>query len=205
MAAQQKRILVLGGSYGGVSTAHYLLKHAIPHLPDKRSYQIILVSTSSHAMCRPACPRALISNEMFNQEKLFVSISKTFEQYSKDNFRFIHGTATQLDCVKRIVSLDLASGGAEVLDFHALVIATGAYTPSPLLGLNRDVDFLKSSWREFREALLRAKSIVIAGGGPAGVEVRLSNLRSDSLNAAVSLYLSHSAFQDSFTTSVELE
>lgn len=40
--ASQKRIVILGGSYGGVSTAHYLLKHAIPQLPDKALYKIIL-------------------------------------------------------------------------------------------------------------------------------------------------------------------
>ena len=77
-AESQKNIVILGGSYGGVSTAHYLLKHAVPHLPDKALYQVIIVSASSQVVCRPACPRALISDDMFPQEKLFVNISKAF-------------------------------------------------------------------------------------------------------------------------------
>jgi NADH dehydrogenase FAD-containing subunit len=109
---EQKSIVILGGSYGGVSTAHNVLKHVIPSLPHSSTFQVVLVSTSSHAMCRPACPRALISDDLFNQEKLFVSIPKQFEQY-KSSFRF---------------------------------------------------------WKAFREALPAAKSIVIAGGGPTGVE-----------------------------------
>jgi apoptosis-inducing factor 2 len=168
--ASQKNIVILGGSYGGVSAAHYLLKHVVPQLPDKASYQVVLVSASSQVICRPACPRALISDDMFPQEKLFVSILKVFEQYPEGSFRFIHGTATELDHTNRTVSVNFAVGNAEKIDFHALVIATGASTPSPLLGLNRDDEFLRSNWTAFRKALPTAKSIVIAGGGPAGIE-----------------------------------
>jgi apoptosis-inducing factor 2 len=168
--SSQKKIVILGGSYGGVSTAHYLLKHVVPYLPDKASYQLIIVSASSHAMCRPACPRALISDDMFPQEKLFVNIPKAFEQYPKDSFRFIHGTATELDHTSRTVSISFAIGNTENIDFYALVIATGASTRSPLLGLNRDDEFLRTNWSAFRKALPTAKSIVIAGGGPAGIE-----------------------------------
>lgn len=93
----KKIVLVLGGSYGGISTAHYVLKHVVPQLPDPNSYQVILASSSSQALCRQACPRALISDDMFNQEKLFVSIPKSFERYPEDQFRFIQGTATNSD------------------------------------------------------------------------------------------------------------
>ncbi|KAF2230559.1 FAD/NAD(P)-binding domain-containing protein [Viridothelium virens] len=168
--AASKKIVILGGSYGGVSAAHYLLKHAIPYLPEKASYQVVIVSTASHAFCRPACPRAMISDEMFTQEKLFVSIPKSFEQYAKESFRFVHGTATELDHTSRTVTISLADGDTERLDFYALVIATGASTASPLLSLNGDVDFLRKNWTEFRKALATAKTIVVGGGGPAGVE-----------------------------------
>lgn len=153
-----------------MSIAHYVLKHAIPVLPEKDSYQVVLISSSSQAMCRPACPRALISDDMFPQEKLFVSIPKQFSQYSEGSFRFIHGTATAVDHENRIVSVSSATGQTEALEFHALVVATGASTPSPLLGLNRDEKFLRDAWTEFRKGLATVKSIVIAGGGPAGIE-----------------------------------
>ncbi|KAB8223513.1 hypothetical protein BDV33DRAFT_167105 [Aspergillus novoparasiticus] len=172
--AERRKIVVLGGSYAGVSAAHYLLKHVVPKLPDPEGYQVILISTSSHTLCRPACPRALISDEFFDQEKLFVSISKVFEQYQDDrtrNFRFIHGTVTQLDHTSRNVTVSFtANDTIDTIDFHTLVIATGSSTPSPLLGLNRDIGDLRENWTAFRKALPTAKSIIISGGGPAGVE-----------------------------------
>ena len=165
--SETKDIVILGGSYGGVSTAHYLLKHAIPHLPDHR---VILVSPSTQVICRPACPRAMISDELLPQDKLFVNIATIFEQYSAERFSFIHGAATKIDHSDRTVNIVLQGGSTEVLKFHALVVATGASAPSPLLSLNRDEVFLRESWKSFRQALPQAKSIVIAGGGPAGVE-----------------------------------
>lgn len=168
--ARTKNIAILGGSYGGASTAHYLLKHVVPQLPDKDLYQVVLVSASTHAMDRPACPRALISDDMFPQEKLFVSIDEAFKQYGGGTFRFIQGTVTTLDHTKRVVSIELPTTETTELPFDALVIATGASTPSPLLGLNRDVAFLRQSWADFRTALPAAKAIVISGGGPAGIE-----------------------------------
>ena len=168
--ASRKNTVILGGSYGGISIAHYLLKHAIPNLPDQHLYQVTIVSPSSQVMCRPACPRALISDDMFPQEKLFVNIPKLFEQYPKGSFHFVNGTATELNHSDRTVSINLAKGNIEKIEFHALVIATGASTSSPLLGLNRDSEFLRSNWTAFREALPTAKNIVIVGGGPAGIE-----------------------------------
>ncbi|KAI0540561.1 FAD/NAD(P)-binding domain-containing protein [Xylaria digitata] len=172
----KKKIVILGGSYGGISTAHYLLKHAIPKLPDPKSYQLVLVSTSSQTMCRPAAPRALISDAMFPQDKLFVSIPESFSQYAPGSFVFEQGTATALDHENRTVSVLLAKSGDSTsgemkIAYHALVIATGASTLSPLLGFTRDETALKSSWAAFRTALAEAKHIVVAGGGASGVEV----------------------------------
>ncbi|KAK2798029.1 hypothetical protein FQN51_007954 [Onygenales sp. PD_10] len=170
----KKNIVILGGSFGGASVAHYLLKHAVPQLPDKETYQVVLVSASCKAMCRPACPRAMISDSLLPQDKLFVDLEKAFAHYPAENFRFVHGTATDLDHTNRTVSVTLSddSNGATTQNFeyHALVIATGASTSSPLLGLNGSYESLKSNWSALRDALPNVKSIIIGGGGPSSVE-----------------------------------
>lgn len=165
-----KDIVILGGSYGGVSTAHYFLQHTITVLPDSSVYRVVIVSPATQALCRPACPRALISDDMFDQSKVFVSIPDSFKQYSAGSFEFIHGKATRLGHDDRTVTITLASGDTQIISYHAVVIATGASTPSPLLGLNKDAESLRSSWNAFREAMVHSQHIVVAGGGPAGVE-----------------------------------
>jgi hypothetical protein len=49
------------------------------------------------------------------------------------SFHFIQGTATELDHTNRTVSISLGINNDTKIDFYALVIATGASTPSPLL------------------------------------------------------------------------
>jgi len=166
----QKQIIILGGSYAGVSSAHYILKHVLPSLPEKNTYQVTLISASSQALCRPACPRALISDNMFPQDRLFVDIKKQFQQYPAESFRFFQGTATELNHLNRTVTFTLGTEEPQSLEFYALIIATGASTPSPLLGLNTHEEGLRKAWLSFREALPSAKSIIIAGGGPTSIE-----------------------------------
>lgn len=172
MAHSRKNIVILGGSYGGLSVAHYTLKHVIPQTPNKEAFQVTLISTSSQVFCRPACPRAMLSDNMFPQEKLFLDIAAQFLQVSKEeNFQFIKGTVMQLDHAQRVVIIKTGKTDAlQELGFHALVIATGASTPSPLLGLIKDETLLRTSWDLFRQALPEAKRIVISGGGPSGIE-----------------------------------
>lgn len=108
---------------------------------------------------------------MFPQDKLFVNVPALFQQYSGDNFEFLHGEAVNLDHGNRKVTVKLAENSTQQqLPYHTLVIATGSSTVSPLLGYTKDSVFLRKKWQEFRDALPLAKSIVIAGGGPAGVE-----------------------------------
>lgn len=162
----KQTILVLGASYGGLSITHYLLKHGGAGLKD---YQIVLVGATPNTMCRPACPRAMIADEYFDQKKLFVDIGEQLKQYPQDRVTFIHGTALQVDHEKHKATIKRHDSQAEEsIDFHALVIATGASTSSPLLSNGPD---RAASWKSLRAALPNAKSIVIGGGGPTGVEI----------------------------------
>lgn len=166
-----KNIVVLGGSYGGVSAAHNILKHTFPHLPDSDDYQLIMISPSAQAMNRPGTPRALIADDMFDQSRFFVSVPAQFAQYPKGNYRFIKGAAVELDHKNRTVSYSTTRGRIEQIPYYALVIATGGSTPSPLFSFNKDEETLRTSWAAVRQALPSARSIVVAGGGPTSIEV----------------------------------
>ncbi|KAG6366094.1 hypothetical protein INS49_000270 [Diaporthe citri] len=114
----------------------------------------------------------MLSDDMFPQEKLFAEIEAQFLQYAgAENFQFIKGTAMKFNHAQRTVTIKTESTDAlQELSFHGLVIATGASTPSPLLGLIKDETLLRACWSSLRKALPGAKNIVISGGGPTSIE-----------------------------------
>lgn len=77
-ATQTKNIVILGGSYGGILTWHYLLKHVLPLLARPDDYRLVLVGLASQVVCTSAYPRTMISESFFDQGKLFVDIDKCF-------------------------------------------------------------------------------------------------------------------------------
>ena len=171
MSNGKKNIVIVGGSYAGLSVAHNILKHTLPILPDADSYKVTVISSSAQAMCRPGTPRALISDHFFDRSEFFVDIAEQFNSYPTESFSFIQGNATALDLHKRALTYRLPSKQEEQLTYYALVIATGSSTPSPLFSFNdSDSLALRSHWTAFRAALPSAKSIVISGGGATGVE-----------------------------------
>lgn len=167
-----KQIIIIGSSYAGLSTAHHLFQHVLPSLLQPPDYRIVLVGTSEETLCRPACPRAMLSDNFFDQSKLFVDTAKQLEQYPPGKYKFVHGRVENVDIEQRKALVKKEDGSVEELGFYALVVASGASTPSPLLGLNGgSAQDLNEAWQTLRKTLPKAKKIVIAGGGPAGVEV----------------------------------
>ncbi|WWC88189.1 uncharacterized protein L201_003094 [Kwoniella dendrophila CBS 6074] len=166
---EQLPIVILGTSYGGLSCAHHLLKHTIPKLSQPR--QIVLISPVDQVICRPATPRALISDDFFDQSKLFVSLEDLLKQYNQDGverIRLVKGYARKLDDKSKMLDIELlkvdngeSNGKMEKIEFHSLVIATGASTPSPLHGFNTTYEDLRLAWKSFRQVLSDATSYCI--------------------------------------------
>jgi NADH dehydrogenase FAD-containing subunit len=166
-----RRIVVLGASYAGLSAAHYALKHTIPALPNNGAdYNVTLISPNDVFFTRPASVRATVSETLLPTERCFYDFQTHFKQYPEGRFTFIQGEATALDYTARSVTIRRRDGETEIIPYHALVIATGTAGPSPLLNLHGDPNLTKQAWKVFHEAVPKAKSIVIGGGGPAGIE-----------------------------------
>lgn len=116
-----KTILILGGSYGGVPTAHKLLKQA----PKTGDVKVILVTKSTHFYFNLATPRAIIPGQ-FADEKFFQAIAPGFKQYS-NKFELIIGTAEKLDLASKNVVIS-GGDGEKVIGYDELVLATGSST-----------------------------------------------------------------------------
>jgi NADH dehydrogenase FAD-containing subunit len=164
-------ILILGGSFAGIGAAHFVLKQVIPQLPKKDgvTYNVTLVNPSKDFWWRIAAPRESVSKQMMPSDKTYYPIEPAFT-YAFPKFKFVHGTATHVDGAGQTVSVETASGEQQSIPYAALVVATGFTTPSPLFTQTTDREALEKVHTAFQEGLKSAKTVVIGGGGPVGVE-----------------------------------
>lgn len=182
-------IVILGAGFAGLPLAHRLLKNTSPRLPLK----VILVSPNSHFFWNVAAPRGIIPGEI-PEEDLFIPIAPTFGKYTVDEFEFLVGAAESVEPKRNLVNVRLSGSGSGsdagkgeggegsqagaraeavcTVVYDHLVIATGSRLISglPLKSLgSHEVNLAR--WRDLQGQIEAAKSIVIAGGGPTGVEV----------------------------------
>jgi NADH dehydrogenase FAD-containing subunit len=155
-----KNILILGGSYGGISTAHRILKQASTTAPLK----ITLVSPNTDIYWNMAAPRAAVG--VYDDDKVFRPIAPGFTHYG-NTFEFIVGTAESLDVQAKTVGL----AGGQTLEYDFLILATGSRTKevTPFKGLGSTKE-TKEALHTFREKVKESEMIVIVGGGPTGIE-----------------------------------
>jgi NADH dehydrogenase FAD-containing subunit len=167
-------IVILGGNFAGVSTAHYLLRQVLPLLNstdgDKSEYKVTLVSPNDHTFFKVGAPRALASPEV-PLEKPFGSIPNAFSHYKTSEFTFIQGEAVQLHEATKTISVKSAGDTKNTsVRYDSLVIATGTTSASPLWTLHGDYKNTRSAFEDLHSRLPKAKTVLIAGGGAAGVE-----------------------------------
>ncbi|KAM0722446.1 hypothetical protein Q7P37_001887 [Cladosporium fusiforme] len=170
--AETRNIVFLGASYAGLSATHYFLKHVYSNLPTSESikYKVILVNASPKFFQRHASPRAIASSELMPNDKIFLDIAPGFEQYG-DKVQFLVGKATSWDPENRTVSIKEPSGKELLLDYYALVLATGSKTSSLTQSSHGNShEEIEAALAAISSRVKDVKSIVIAGGGPAGVE-----------------------------------
>jgi NADH dehydrogenase FAD-containing subunit len=160
-----KNIVILGGSYAGVSTAHRILKQAAKAGP----FKITLVSPNTHFYWSIASPRGLVPGQL-SDEKLFQHIVAGFNQYPASQFEFILASAESLDVEAKKVGISGCTGN-KTLDYDFLVLATGSHTKgdTPFKGLG-STEATKDALHDIQARVKEAKTIVIAGAGVTGVE-----------------------------------
>jgi apoptosis-inducing factor 2 len=199
-----KEIVILGGSFAGLSAAHRFLKETVHTLRKTRTapqYRVTLVSPSTHLYWNIGAPRGVVSSTWLEQKNLFVPITPAFSAYKASQFQFIQGSAESVDLTARTVTVALhqpdkngrkkdqakvsqekgqnrwstdSKGSKSIvtktISFHALIIATGTSAVDPLFSLHGTHEDTIRAMDAFHQALPNAESVIVAGGGPTGVE-----------------------------------
>ncbi|OCK90087.1 FAD/NAD(P)-binding domain-containing protein, partial [Cenococcum geophilum 1.58] len=179
MSREPLNIVVLGGSFAGLSAAHHFLDHVIQQLRTFESaprYRVVLVSPSTHLYWNICAPRALVSAGLIPVESAFVPIEPGFSRHPFNEFTYMQGAATAIDTSARTVAVVLASEATtqhstlQTLPYHALILATGSSAYSPLYSLHGAYEKTIAELRSFHTRLETARSVLIVGGGPSSVE-----------------------------------
>lgn len=173
-------IVVLGGNFGGLGAAHYLLRHVIPILEkhdNTRAFRITLVSPNTRFFFTPASPRSAIQPDLCAESKLWRPLADAFKRYPASRVRLVQAVATGIDTSARTITAQQVSStlGAEsqeqqTIAYDSLIISTGTKSPSALWTLRRDENLTSAAFKAVQASLPKAKTILIAGGGPLGVE-----------------------------------
>lgn len=169
--AEVRKIVILGASFGGLGVFHYLARHVVPQLKGAK-YEIHLVDESSRFWWHIAAPRQIVTVKELSIDKTFIPITDIINQYPalKNSIVFHQGSASALDNEARTVTISKQGGQTEILNYYALVIATGVKSPTPLTTYHGDYTISQKALEEMNVKLGTAKEIVISGGGPVGVE-----------------------------------
>ncbi|RDL35791.1 FAD protein [Venustampulla echinocandica] len=162
-----KTVIILGASYTGVGIAHSLLKRTQKEVTDLK---VVLVSTTTHMYWNLASVRAIVPGQL-SDDKIFQDIQSGFKQYPSGSFEFVHGRATGINPDANTVTISTESGES-TKDYDHLVISTGSRTVGdvPWKASLEGYEKTKSLLHEYQNKVKEAKSIVIAGAGPTGVE-----------------------------------
>ena len=163
-----KTVVILGAGWAGLPLAHKLLKYTLPKAKD--GLKVFLVSPNSHFYWNIAAVRGIIPGAI-PDEQLFLPIEPAFAHYSAENFEFVLGKAERLDLEKRTVEVARNDGTQCSLSYDQLVIATGSHIRSnlPFKSVGPHEETL-TALHSLQKQINVAKSIVVSGAGPTGVE-----------------------------------
>ncbi|KAF3917024.1 hypothetical protein ABW21_db0205051 [Orbilia brochopaga] len=162
-----KTVVIVGAGFTGLPLAHKLLIYTAPKVD---GLKIILISPNSHFYWNLAATRGVVPGAL-PDEKLFFPIRPAFAKYPDKNFEFVLGKATRLDTEKNSVQVLCNSGENRDIQYDHLVIATGSSVAGnlPFKSLGTHETTLKSL-HALQDEIKAAKTIVVAGAGPTGIE-----------------------------------
>lgn len=156
-------IVVIGASFGGLPVAHALLKDVLP--TSGKDYKLVLINPTEEFYWKVGAPRAITRPDMLPLDKALLNFLPSFEKYG-DKFQFIKGKATALEPASKTVEVNTG----DRIQYDQVVIATGTIFENDIWSTSRGSQVLREQVADLHKRLPGAQSILIAGGGPCGVE-----------------------------------
>lgn len=165
-------IVIVGGSFAGLPVAQTVLKDVIPSLKTKQSYKVFVVSPNAEFYWKVGAPRAIVNPKSLPEDKAFLSIADGFKKYDKSKFEHIQSFVTSIDPSTQTISYgkNAHEQGVATLHYDTLVLASGTSFQDPIWSIQEGEAATKQALREIHQKLEDAQTILVSGGGAAGVE-----------------------------------
>ncbi|KAL6408609.1 Apoptosis-inducing factor 2 [Ilyonectria robusta] len=166
-ASDVKTIVVLGA---GPAAMPVIRQTMVNNILKRDNLKMVLVSPTSDFYWPIAIPRVIVPDQI-PDEKVSIPLAPTFANYPPSKFEFILGKAASLDPASNTVSVKLNTGGTHEINYHTLIIATGARAKDdmPWKAL-ATTEQTKDKLHRLQEQVKNADTIVVAGGGLTGAE-----------------------------------
>lgn len=166
MAAHQ--IVIIGASFGGLGVAQGLLKTVLPEVSQggKQKYKVIQISPNDEFFWKIGAPRVIANPTSLPLDKALVPIAPHFKNYTTEQYEFIKAYATSIDPASKTVHTSTSAA----VHYDSLVIASGTSFATHLWTVSDGSEPLKAALEEVHKRLPGAQSVLVAGGGAAGVE-----------------------------------
>lgn len=176
MAPNPVSVVVIGGSSAGLGISHGLLKQ-VPNV------RVTLINPSNEYYFNLPSPRIIAKPNSLSTSKYLYSITDAFKKYPLTSFNFIKGMVTGIDTENQTVTISKDAPSASTsstssVPFDYLVIASGSTTPASIGQSGLKVPFKSSGFedisttiKEAQDAIRYARSVIVGGGGPLGIEV----------------------------------
>ncbi|CUM57209.1 uncharacterized protein AC631_03875 [Debaryomyces fabryi] len=162
MSNSEKHIVIIGGSFAGITAAKTIFGHK------NKSIRVTLISPSTHAYYTVATPRLITEPEKI--EQTIFPIEETLKKHSEGiSYKFIHGKVEIADFDKNLLTVEGADGKLTV-EYDFLVVASGCRTDNAAFRLLGDHKDTVDSIKKLNKSTKSAKKIIILGGGATGVE-----------------------------------
>lgn len=157
-----KNIVIVGGGFAGIGVANALEKALAKS--DDQEHRIILIEKKSHFYHAIAGLRSAVIDW---DSQIMIPYTNLFQ--NKKN-KVVQASAVQLEKNEIVLDQSIEEFGDRIA-YDYLILATGTQYPSPAKASALDFDTTRANLKSLRANIKSAKSIVIVGGGPVGIEL----------------------------------
>ncbi|KAJ2864677.1 hypothetical protein GGH94_002767 [Coemansia aciculifera] len=160
MSGREIHVLVIGGSWAGITAVNELINLSNGAYSGLR---ITLVEQRTHYFHKTGVIRGLVDQKY--ADKMFISYKRLFVDCDLPN------SAHRLVCAKltRVYDSSIEVEGGERIPFDYLIVATGTTpTSMPVTQSIDDVE-CRERYQKMRNSIESARSILFVGGGAVGI------------------------------------